>query len=156
MSKIGTKFRVGAAAFAMAGAAAFMPGAVANASPVAPAPTAGLGASIDALCDEADSDACLSPFAGVTASASASANAAPLLCNNVVCFGEGLPDPAPENIAVFEYNLIPLLPEAIQPLFYGFWEDVNPNGFTACLLGATYRLDSYSTMTVGLTNGCTG
>ena len=154
-TNIGTKFQVGAAACAIAGAAVLTPGAVANASPAMPIPTAGLGSSLDALCDETDSGGdCLSPFA--SASAGGSANAAPtFLCNAAWCFGN-IPEPAPENIAVFEFNAIPLFPEAIQPLLYGFWEGINPNGINVCILGATYRLDSYSTMTVGLTRGCTG
>ena len=151
LSDVGTKVRVGAAACAMAGTAVLAPGAVAYASPAGSMPTAGLGSSVDALCDEADTE-CLSPFA------SASANAVPvnpLIQNDFWWFGP-IPDPAPENIAVFEYNIIPLFTPEIQAAAYSWWASVIPNGFNACILGATAKVDSYSTLSVGFTKGCSG
>ncbi len=150
VSRIGTKFEVGAAAFAVAGATALMPGAVANAAPAAPMPLAGLGSSL-ADCEEtAAGVACENPLA--YAGASASATAQPAVCNALFCVGRGLSEA--ENIIMAEWNMIPLLPEAIQPLFYGFWESVIPEGQTGCLLGLMTKIDSYSTVTVGLTRGC--
>ncbi len=153
VSNISTKIQVGAAAFAVAGATALMPGAVANAAPAAPMPMAGLGSSL-AECDETDAGACENPLANASAGASASATAQPALCNSLVCFGEGYSEA--DNILVVEWNLIPLLPEAIQPLFYGFWESVIPTGFTACLFGATAKINQYSAVTIGATKGCSG
>lgn len=151
LSNVGSTLKVGATACAIAGAAVMMPGAVANASPVAPMPAAGLGSSLDTLlCDEADSEDCVSPFAD----ASASIFGAPLQ-NNFWWYGD-IPDPAPENIAVFEYNIIPLFPEFIQESAYAWWDAVIPNGVNACFLGATAKIDSYSTLTVGFTKGCKG
>lgn len=150
---IDKQFQVGAAACAIAGAAVLMPGAVANASPMASMPTAGLGSSADALCDEGDADSCESPFA--IASASANAAAEGPLQNNLIWFGE-IPDPAPENIAVFEFNIIPLFSPAIQAAAYSWWAEVIPNGVNACILGATAKIDAYSTLTVGFTKGCSG
>lgn len=154
LSNVGTKFQVGAAACAMAGAAVPLPGAVASASPVAPMPTAGLGSSV-ALCEDVDSDACLADVAAASASGSASATAEGPFQNNLIWIGE-IPDPTPENIAVFEYNIIPLFSPAIQAAAYAWWEEVIPNGINACLLGATAKIDSYSTLTVGFTKGCSG
>lgn len=158
-SNLDGKLKAGAAAFAMAGAAAMAPGAVAHASPAVPLPAAGVGSGLEAVCEETDTGDCLSPFAGVAASASASANLVPAVCTTAICFGEGLPAgyPAlPEKVVVLDFNLIPLLPEAIQPVFYGFWEDVNPNGFSACFGGVGGFLDSYSTLSLGIFNGCSG
>ncbi|MGD9590872.1 MAG: hypothetical protein AB7V11_18465 [Pyrinomonadaceae bacterium] len=154
LTDIFSKFHLGAAACAVAGAAVLMPGAVAQASPAAPLPTVGLGASLD-VCEEAEADDCLSPFAAASASGTANAVGEGPFQNNFIWIGE-LPDPLPDNIAVFEYNAIPLLPQAWQDAAYAWWEEVLPNGFQACLLGLTYQLNSYSTMTVGLTRGCTG
>ena len=153
LSNIGTKFQVGAAACAMAGAAVLTPGAVASASPIAPMPTAGLGSSIN--CEDVDSDTCLADFAAASASGSANATAEGPFRNNLIWIGE-IPDPAPENIAVFEYNIIPLFSPAIQAAAYAWWAEVIPNGINACLLGATAKIDSYSTLTVGFTKGCSG
>ena len=154
LSNVGTKVRVGAAASAMAGAAVLTPGAVAYASPTAPIPTVGLGSSIEALCDEADTE-CLSPLAAASADGSANAVAEGPFQNDFWWFGD-IPDPAPENIAVFEYNIIPLFSPAIQAAAYGFWAGLIPNGVNACILGATAKVDSYSTLTVGFTKGCSG
>jgi len=155
LSDVGTKFRVGTAACAMAGAAVLTPGAVAYASPAASsAPTAGLGSSLTALCEEGDAE-CLSPFASASAGGSANAQAEGPFRNNFIWFGE-VPDPAPENIAVFEYNIIPLFSPAIQAAAYAWWAEVIPNGVNACILGATAKIDSYSTLTVGFTKGCSG
>ena len=148
LSSLSTKFQVGAAAFALAGAAALMPGAVANAAPAAPMPMASLGSALGE-CD-ANEDDCVYPLAGAGSGASASAE--PLFCNTLVCFGAGLTNA--DNIAVVEWNMIPLLPDALQPLFYGFWEDVIPDGFTACVFGNTAKINSYSTVTVGFTKNC--
>ena len=154
LSNVGTKARVGAAACAIAGTAVLTPGAVAYASPAAPIPTTtGLGSSIEALCDEADTE-CLSPFAFASAEASAAATN-PIIQNNFWWFGP-IPDPAPVDIAVFEYNIIPLFSPAIQAAAYAWWESVIPNGINACILGATAKVDSYSTLTVGFTKGCSG
>ena len=151
VSKFSTKLQVGAAAFAVAGATALMPGAVANAAPAAPMPLAGLGSALGE-CDETDAGDCENLLAN--ASASASATAQPDICNALFCVGKGLSEA--ENILVAEWNMIPLLPEAIQPIFYGFWETVIPEGQTGCLLGLMTKIDSYSTVTVGLTRGCSG
>ncbi|MCH9702960.1 MAG: hypothetical protein K0U76_16555 [Actinomycetia bacterium] len=153
LSDVGTKFKVGSAACAMAGAAVLMPGAVASASPVAPMPIAGLGSSLD-LCDDAEADACEGVLAAASAEGSANVGAGPFE-NNLIWIGP-IPDPAPENIAVFEYNIIPLFSPAVQAAAYAWWESVIPNGINACILGATAKIDSYSTLTVGLTNGCSG
>ncbi len=155
MSSISTKFQVGAAAFAVAGATALMPGAVANAAPTAPMPMAGLGSSL-AECEVTGAGvACENPFANAGASAApTAASAQPDVCNALFCVGKGLSEA--ENILVAEWNMIPLLPEAIQPIFYGFWETVIPEGQTGCLLGLMTKIDSYSTVTVGLTRGCSG
>ncbi len=153
LSDVGTKFKVGAAACAMAGAAVLMPGAVASASPLAPMPTAGLGSSLD-LCDDAEADGCEEVLAAATAEGSANVAAGPFQ-NDLIWFGD-IPDPAPENIAVFTYNIIPLFPEAIQTAAYAWWDSIIPNGINACILGATAKIDSYSTLTVGLTKGCSG
>ena len=150
---VGTKFKVGAAACAMAGAAVLMPGAVASASPMAPMPAAGLGSSLD-LCDDAEAEGCESVLAAASAEGSANVAAGPFQ-NNLIWIGP-IPDPAPENIAVFEYNIIPLFSPAVQAAAYAWWESVIPNGINACILGATAKIDSYSTLTVGLTNGCSG
>ncbi|MCH9669054.1 MAG: hypothetical protein K0U80_14530, partial [Actinomycetia bacterium] len=107
LSDVGTKFKVGSAACAMAGAAVLMPGAVASASPVAPMPIAGLGSSLD-LCDDAEADACEGVLAAASAEGSANVGAGPFE-NNLIWIGP-IPDPAPENIAVFTYNIIPLFP----------------------------------------------
>lgn len=155
LSHAGTKFQVGAAACAMAGAAVMMPGTVASATPLTPIPTAGLGSSLVADCEDVNSDDCLSPVAAASASGSANAVAEGPFQNNLLWFGE-IPDPAPENIAVFEYNIIPLFSPAIQTAAYAWWEEVIPNGINACLLGATAKIDSYSTLTVGFTKGCSG
>ncbi|MCH9730059.1 MAG: hypothetical protein K0U84_10360 [Actinomycetia bacterium] len=153
LSSINTKFQVGAAAVAVAGAAALMQGAVANAAPAAPMPLAGLGSSLGE-CDEIDTGECENPLANASAGASASASAQPALCNALVCVGKGLSEA--DNILVVEWNMIPLLPEAIQPLFYGFWESVIPEGQTGCILGLMSKIDSYSTVTMGLARGCSG
>ncbi|MCH9733090.1 MAG: hypothetical protein K0U78_00805 [Actinomycetia bacterium] len=148
MSKV-SKLKVGTAACAMAGAAVLAPGALAHATPSAPMPLAGLGASADALCDEADTE-CVE-FA--TASANAATN--PIIQNDFWWFGP-IPEDVPENIAVFEYNIIPLFTPEIQAAAYSWWESVIPNGINACVLGATAKIDSYSTLTVGFTKGCSG
>lgn len=154
LSTIGTKCYMGAAACAMAGAAVLAPG-VAAASPVAPMPIAGLGSSTSALCEDVESDQCLSPVATAGAGGSANATAEGPFRNNLIWIGE-IPDPAPENIAVFEYNIIPLFSPEIQAAAYAWWDEVIPNGINACLLGATAKIDSYSTLTVGFTKGCSG
>lgn len=151
LSNFGAKLQVGAAACAMAGAAVLIPGAVASASPLASIPTAGLGSSLD-LCDESDAEACESVMAAASAGGSANVAEGPFQ-NNLIWLGD-IPDPAPENIAVFEYNIIPLFSPAIQAAAYAWWDSVIPNGINACLLGATAKIDSYSTLTVGFTNGC--
>jgi len=150
LSSFSTKFQVGAAAFALAGAAALMPGAVANAAPAAPMPMASLGSALGEC--EPGEDYCVNPLAGAGSGASASATAEPAFCNTLACFGAGLTNA--DNIVVVEWNMIPLLPDALQPLFYGFWEDVIPDGFTACLFGNTAKINSYSTVTVGFTKNC--
>ena len=152
LPNVGTAFKVGASAFAIAGASILMPG-VANASPIAPLPTVGLGASADALCDEADSDDCVGALAAAEGSANAVAEGP--FQNDFWWFGD-IPDPAPENIAVFEYNIIPLFSPAVQAAAYSWWASVNPDGINACILGATAKVDSYSTLTVGFTKGCSG
>lgn len=152
-SSIGTMFKAGAAACAVAGAAVLMPGAVSSANPVVPSPMAGLGSSLD-LCEDTDADACESVFAAASAGGSANVAAGPFQ-NDFIWFGD-IPDPAPENIAVFEYNIIPLFSPAIQAAAYAWWESVIPNGINACILGATAKIDSYSTLTVGFTKGCSG
>lgn len=150
LSSLSTKFQVGAAAFALAGAATLMPGAVANAAPAAPMLMASLGSALGE-CEPGEDD-CVNPLAGAGSGASASATGEPAFCNTLVCFGAGLTNA--DNIVVVEWNMIPLLPDALQPLFYGFWEDVIPDGFTACLFGNTAKINSYSTVTVGFTKNC--
>jgi hypothetical protein len=112
-------------------------------------PMAGIGSSLDE-CDDADAGCDFTEVA--SARASASATAEPAFCNTLACFGAGLTNA--DNIVVVEWNMIPLLPDALQPLFYGFWEDVIPDGFTACLFGNTAKINSYSTVTVGFTKNC--
>lgn len=153
ISDIGSKFQMGAVACAIAGAAALTAGPVASASPVVPLPAAGVGSSLAALCDEGDEE-CLSPFAAASAGGSNAVAAGPFQ-NNLIWLGP-IPDDVPENIAVFEYNIIPLFTPGIQAAAYAWWESVIPNGINACLLGATAKIDSYSTLTVGFTKGCTG
>lgn len=77
--------------------------------------------------------------------------------NNLIWLGP-IPDTVPESVSVFEYNAIPLIStgEEQNKYLYQWWESVVPDGFQACVLGATYKLDAYSTMTVGLTRGCAG
>lgn len=151
LSSLSTKFQVGAGAFALAGAAALMPGAVANAAPAAPMPMASLGSALGE-CEPGEDD-CVNPLAGAGSGASASATGEPAFCNTLVCFGAGLTNA--DNIAVVEWNMIPLLPSPVlQDLFYGFWADVIPDGFTACLFGNTAKINSYSTVTVGFTKNC--
>lgn len=152
-SKMGAKFKVGTAACAVAGASALLPGAIASASPVAPMPMAGLGSSLD-VCEDSDTDTCERVMAAASAEGSANVAEGPFQ-NNLIWFGD-IPDPAPENVAVFEYNIIPLFSPAIQAAAYAWWDSVLPNGINACILGATAKIDSYSTLTVGLTNGCSG
>ena len=150
LSSLSTKFQVGAGVFALAGAAALMPGAVANAAPAAPMPMASLGSALDE-CDVNDAGCDFTEVA--SARASASATAEPAFCTTLVCFGAGLTDA--DNILVAEWNMIPLLPSPVlQDLFYGFWADVIPDGFTACLFGNTAKINSYSTVTVGFTKNC--
>ncbi|GJF14881.1 hypothetical protein NGTWS1803_28560 [Mycolicibacterium cyprinidarum] len=151
LSNISTKFQVGAAACAIAGAALVTPG-VANASPIASVPTAGLGSSAADLCEEGDSEGCESPFAAVSGANAVSEGP---FQNSLVWFG-AIPDNVPENIAVFEYNIIPLFGADIQTAAYSWWASVIPNGVNACILGATAKIDSYSTLTVGFTKGCSG
>lgn len=146
-------FKVGTAACALTSAAVLIPGGVASAGPVAPLPMAGLGASLD-LCDDNDAETCESITAAASAEGSANVAEGPFQ-NNLIWFGE-IPDPAPENIAVFEYNIIPLFSPEIQAAAYAWWDSVIPNGINACVLGATAKIDSYSTLTVGLSNGCSG
>lgn len=153
MSSVRMAFQVGTAACAMAGAAVFMPGAVASASPVASMPMAGLGSSLD-QCDDVDADPCEGVLAVASAEGSANVAAGPFQ-NDFIWLGD-IPDPAPENIAVFEYNIIPLFSPAIQAAAYAWWDSVIPNGINACILGATAKIDSYSTLTVGFTKGCSG
>lgn len=146
ISNIGTKLQVGAAACALAGAAALAQGPVAQASPLVPLPAAGLGSSAE-VCDEVVTEECVSPFA------SANAVGAGLFENEYFWFGP-MPENPPEDVAVFKFNLIPLFPESMQEALYAWWESVLPNGFQACFLGLTYSLDSYSTMTLGVTKLC--
>lgn len=148
LSSIGTKLQVGAAACALAGAAALSQGAVAQASPSAPLPAAGIGASLDCEGADAAEDLCLEPV-------SANAVGAGIFENDFFWIGP-LPETPPEDIAVIKFNLIPLFPEAMQLALYAWWDSVLPDGFQACVLGLTYSLDSYSTMTLGLTKGCEG
>lgn len=154
VANIGSKFQVGAAACAIAGATVLVPGAVANASPAAPMPMAGLGSSLN-TCDESDPDTCLSPLAAASAGGSSNVAGDPPFYSKYFAFGEN-PEVLPDNIAVFEYDLVAALNEPLRSAVEGWWYSVIPNGFTACVLGATYRLSPYGAMTLGLTKGCTG
>lgn len=153
VSDISKKFQVGAAACAIVGATALASGPIASANPGVPVPAAGLGSSLDALCEEGD-EACLSPFAASSDGRSNAMAASPIQ-NDFIWFG-AIPDPAPENIAMFEYNIIPLFSQPIQDAAYAWWESVIPNGINLCVLGATAKIDSYSTLSVGFTKGCSG
>lgn len=148
-----TVIKVGAAVCAMAGVAVWSPGAMASAAPIAPLPAAGLGSSLD-LCDDTDAEPCESMLAAASVEGSSNVTAGPFQ-NNLIWFGD-IPNPAPENVAVFEYNIIPLFSPEIQAAAYAWWESVIPNGINACVLGATAKIDSYSTLTVGFTSGCSG
>lgn len=153
VSNIGCKLKLSAVACAIAGAATLTSGPVASASPAVPLPAAGLGSSLSELCDEGDEE-CLSPFAAASTGGSNAVAAGPFQ-NNLIWIGP-IPDDVPENIAVFEYNIIPLFTPGIQTAAYAWWESVIPNGINACVLGATAKIDQYSTLTVGFTKGCTG
>lgn len=153
-SNIGTKFKVGTAACAIAGAAVLTPGAVAYAGPAAPVPTVGIGSSISAPCDEAGSDDCLSPGASARAGGSANISAADgPFQNPLIRFGP-IPNPPPATIFLVEFNVINALPNFLRVPLQGWFAQVIPNGVEGCILGATARVDKYGTVGLGITRGC--
>lgn len=152
-STIGTKFRVGAAACAIAGAAVLTPGAVAYAGPAAPVPTVGIGSSISAPCDEAGSVDCLSPGGSARAGGSANITADGPFQNTLIRFGP-IPNPPPDSIFLVEFNVLNALPNFLRVPLQGWFTQVIPNGVQACVLGATARVDKYGTVGVGVTRGC--
>lgn len=168
-STVGAKLQAGAAASVIVAAAVLSPAAVAYADPAAPVPMAGLGSSISLNCDQVVSPGCdakglpapSSPSAGRQGVAAAipgghnvtTASPTGPFQNEFVWVGP-IPDPVPDPIFLVQFNVINALPQLLRAPLQGWFEQVIPNGFQACVAGLTGRVDKYGTFSVGLTRGC--
>jgi hypothetical protein len=148
LSSVGTKMQLGTAACAIAAAAA-LPAVVAQAEPLVHVPTAGIGSSILAECDQVGSTDCAvsSPFAA--SSSSVSASHGNIFQNNLWWFGPQNPNRPPVT-TLFSFQPLALLPSFVQPLF-GWFQNLN---FEACIGGFGLHVGPYGTVSGGYSSHC--
>ena len=170
MPEIARKVQIGTAASAIAVAALLTPAPIAQADPVAHAPTASLGgsagvgsANMKAVCGQVGGPSCIRPPAisaspGIRAASPNVSSAAPsitaspgggLFQNEWVWFGPPNPD-APPLTPVFAFQPLNLLPDFLRPVFSWF-ADID---YTACIAGLTLRVGPYGTVSGGYSRGC--
>lgn len=145
------RIRTGAAACVIAAAAIMTPAAVANAEPVAPVPTSGIGTSAVPDCVLDTDSACppnLSSFAASISSIS-SFDPSSIFQNPLWWFGTPNPTP-PTQTTVFEFYPLALIPGFLQP-FFGWFGSIN---FEFCVAGLTLQIGPYGTVSGSYSRGC--
>ncbi|WP_099025090.1 hypothetical protein [Mycolicibacterium palauense] len=150
MSTVATKIKAGVAAGALAGAAALATVPVAQAETFATGLGAGAGAAaINTECDDATSEDCVAP--AVSSSSGLLPGGYTLLQNKLLWWGPTA-DVTPTLTPLVEVQLTNFIPSifGLKEAF-GWVEQLD---FTTCVAGATAKIGSYGTLTIGVSKGC--
>ncbi|WP_099025559.1 hypothetical protein [Mycolicibacterium palauense] len=154
MSTIATKIKAGAAAGALAGAAALASVPVAQAETFATGLGVGAGDTVAADCGSATA-AAASEDCLVEETSSSSSSLLPggytLLQNKLLWWGPTA-EVTPALTPILQVKILNFVPSIFGlKNAFGWVEDID---YTSCVAGATARIGSYGTLTIGISKGC--